>query len=396
MKKIIFTVTNDLTYDRRMLRICTSLAKAGYEVLLVGRMMPNSQVFENQCFKSKRFNLIFNKGKFFYLEYNIRLFIWLLSQRFDIICAIDLDTILPCFLAHILRGGKKMVYDAHELFTEVPEVIRRPTVRKIWLGLERFVVPKLQHCYTVSQSVADEFERRYGVKFELIRNLPKRIANVASASAEPVVSDLSEPVKTASAVVNINKTDKSVETSSAEAEATILYQGSLNEGRGLETTIEAMHDIDNAVLWLAGEGDLSEILRGMVKAQKLERKVKFLGYILPEKLPAITAQAHIGIQMSEDKGLSYQLSLSNKFLDYIQAGVPQICTRFVEYERLNEQYHIAILIDKTDKHLLTQAVNRLLNNKTEYEKIKNNCLRAAEKLCWEEEEKRLIAFYNRL
>ena len=105
MKKIIFTVTNDLTYDRRMLRICTSLAKVGYEVFLVGRKIDNSQLFENQYFKSKRFNLIFNKGKFFYVEYNIRLCIWLLFQRFDIICAIDLDTILPCFLVHILRGG---------------------------------------------------------------------------------------------------------------------------------------------------------------------------------------------------------------------------------------------------------------------------------------------------
>jgi glycosyltransferase involved in cell wall biosynthesis len=379
MKKIIFTVTNDLTYDRRMLRICTSLAKAGYEVFLVGRKMDNSQVFDNQYFKSKRFSLIFNKGKFFYLEYNIRLFIWLLFQRFDIICAIDLDTILPCFLVKILKGieiptksglrggdwlGKTMVYDAHELFTEVPEVIRRPTVRKIWLGIERFIVPKLQHCYTVSQSVADEFERRYGVKFELIRNLPLRRNVSLPITHNPL------PI--------------------------ILYQGSLNEGRGLETAIEAMHDIENAVLWLAGEGDLSHILRGMVKDQKLEKKVIFLGYILPEKLPAITAQAHIGIQMSEDKGLSYQLSLSNKFLDYIQAGVPQICTRFIEYERLNEQYNIAILIDKTDKNSLIQAINRLLNDKIEYDKIKNNCLIAAEKLCWEEEEKQLIAFYNRL
>ena len=388
MKKIIFTVTNDLTYDRRMQRICTSLSKADYDILLVGRKMNDSQPFDNQCFKSKRFNLIFNKGKFFYLEYNIRLFFWLLFQRFDIVCAIDLDTIVPCFFTSILRGGKTMVYDAHELFTEVPEVIRRPRIRKIWLGVERFIVPKLKHCYTVSQGVADEFERRYGVKFELIRNLPKRIANVASASAEPV--------STASAVVNLTATDKSVETGSDKSEAIILYQGSLNEGRGLEVAIEAMHDIDNAVLWLAGEGDLSGILRGMVKEQKLDNKVKFLGYILPDNLPNITAQASIGLQISEDKGLSYQLSLANKFLDYIQAGVPQICTRFVEYQRLNEQYDIAILIEKTDKTLLTQAINRLLNDKTEYEKLKNNCFSAAKKLCWEEEEKRLIAFYNRL
>ena len=380
MKKIIFTVTNDLTYDRRMQRICTSLAKAGYEVLLVGRELKDSQPFDNQYFKRKRFKLIFNKGKFFYIEYNIRLFFWLLFQRFDIVCAIDLDTILPCFLVKILsewtpmkRGGKIMVYDAHELFTEVPEVIRRPTIRKIWLNIECFVVPKLKHCYTVSQSVADEFERRYKVKFHLIRNLPLRTMDNGQRTMNNC------PLSIVHCPLSI-----------------ILYQGNLNEGRGLETAVEAMEDIENAVFWIAGEGDLSEILRGVVKQKKLENKVKFLGYILPENLPQITAQATIGLHISEDKGLSYRYSLANKFLDYIQAGVPQICTQFIEYQRLNEQYDVAILIDKTDKAMLVEAINRLLNDKIVYKKLKDNCLRAAEKLCWEEEEKKLIAFYNQL
>jgi glycosyltransferase involved in cell wall biosynthesis len=395
MKKIIFTVTNDLTYDRRMHRICTSLAKAGYDVLLVGRELKNSQPFENQYFRSKRFTLFFEKGKLFYLEYNIHLFFWLLFQRFNIICAIDLDTILPCFLATSLRGTKQskgdkgdktMVYDAHELFTEVPEVIRRPTIRKIWLKLEQSIIPKLKHCYTVSQSIVEEFERRYQVKFELIRNLPQR--NVASASAEPV--------KTTLALETLIKTAKTISTSSAKSEAIILYQGSLNEGRGLETAIEAMLNIENAVLWLAGEGDLSAILRGLVKEKALENKVNFLGYIKPDELPSITAQATIGLNLLEDKGLSYQFSLANKFLDYIQAGVPQICTQFIEYQRINKQYEVAVLIEKTDITSLTQAIIRLLNDKTEYNKLRNNSLRAAEKLCWEEEEKRLIAFYNRL
>jgi glycosyltransferase involved in cell wall biosynthesis len=363
MKKIIFTVTNDLTYDRRMQRICTSLVKADYEVVLVGRKLKNSQPFDNQYFRSKRFSLFFNKGKLFYLEYNFRLFFWLLFQDFDIVCAIDLDTILPCFLVKILRGGKMMVYDAHELFTEVPEVINRPLVRKIWLGVECFVVPRLKHCYTVSQSIAEEFERRYNVKFDVIRNLP------LSGQSPTFNLQPSTPI--------------------------ILYQGSLNEGRGLETAIEAMQGIENAVLWIAGEGDLSEVLRGMVKEKGLENKVKFLGFIKPENLPSLTAQASIGLNILEAKGLSYQYSLANKFFDYIQAGIPQICVQFIEYQRLNTPYEVAVLIEKTDKTLLIQAIRLLLNNKIEYDKVQKNCLTAAKILCWEEEEKRLIAFYNR-
>jgi glycosyltransferase involved in cell wall biosynthesis len=395
MKKIIFTVTNDLTYDRRMHRICTSLAKAGYDVLLVGRKLKNSQPFENQHFKSKRFTLFFNKGKLFYIEYNIRLFFWLLFRRFDIICAIDLDTILSCFVVLSVRGTKQrrwggtMVYDAHELFTEVPEVIQRPKVRKIWLALERFIVPKLKHCYTVSQSIVEEFDRRYQIKFDLIRNLPLRTTDNGQRimdNGQRIMDNDVCPLSVIHCPLSVVRCPLSI----------ILYQGSLNEGRGLETAIEAMHDIENAVLWIAGEGDLSEVLGGMVRAQNLDNKVKFLGYIVPDELPSITAQATIGLNVLEDKGLSYQFSLANKFLDYIQAGVPQICTQFVEYQRINEQYEVAILIEKTDKALLTQAINGLLNDNNAYKKLQNNCFRAAEKLCWEEEEKRLIAFYNRL
>ena len=41
-KKIIFTVTNDLVYDRRMMRIGESLVTEGYEILLVGRCLNDS------------------------------------------------------------------------------------------------------------------------------------------------------------------------------------------------------------------------------------------------------------------------------------------------------------------------------------------------------------------
>ena len=387
--RIIFTVTNDLVYDRRMIRIGESLATEGYEVLLVGRQLNDSQAFNNQWIKHKRFKLFFNKGKFFYLEYNLRLFFWLLFQRFDIVCGIDLDTILPCFLVSILRGRKPCVYDAHELFTEVPEVVRRPMIRRIWLGVERFVLPKLKYCYTVSQSVADEFDRRYNVKFEVIRNLPNR-APITQAPRPPKGESAHHPSPPTSkgGVHPLPITHYPLPI--------ILYQGNLNEGRGLETAVEAMLYIENAELWIAGDGDLSSILRGMVKELKLENKVKFLGYVQPKDLADITQQAVIGLHISEDKGLSYQYSLANKFLDYIQVGVPQICTQFIEYQRLNDEFNVAILIEKTDMSLLLNALNKLLNDTELYRTLQQNCIKAAVVLNWEMEEKKVIEFYSRI
>ena len=198
----------------------------------------------------------------------------------------------------ILRG-KKCVYDAHELYSETPEVIRRPMIKKVWLSVEKFIVPRVKYRYTVSQSVADEFERRYGTKFELIRNLPFR------------------------------QTDSSFITHHSSLKNIILYQGNLNEGRGLEASVEAMQYLDNTELWIVGDGDLMFLLRGMVSDLTLENKVKFWGYVEPKDLPAITAQATVGLNIAEGKSLSYQYSLSNKTTDYIQAGLPQIFINFV-------------------------------------------------------------------
>ena len=96
MKHIYFTVTNDLSYDQRMHRICHSLAANGYLVTLVGRRLKTSLPLPSKSFEQKRLSCFFNKGFLFYLEYNTRLFFYLLGKRMDTVCAIDLDTILPC------------------------------------------------------------------------------------------------------------------------------------------------------------------------------------------------------------------------------------------------------------------------------------------------------------
>src|SRR6476620_6471580 len=97
MFDIILVVTNELSYDQRMSRICTSLALAGYRVLLIGRNTKRSIPLAPQPFQQKRLNLLFSRGKLFYLEFNIRLGVYLALKKSRVLCAIDLDTILPCY-----------------------------------------------------------------------------------------------------------------------------------------------------------------------------------------------------------------------------------------------------------------------------------------------------------
>jgi hypothetical protein len=127
MKRIVFTVTNDLCYDQRMERICSALAENGYDVCLIGRADKNSNALDKRSYEQQRIICSFEKGKLFYIEYNFKLLWKLLFTKTDIICSIDLDSILPGYLASLLRG-KTIVYDAHEYFTEMEEVVSRPII----------------------------------------------------------------------------------------------------------------------------------------------------------------------------------------------------------------------------------------------------------------------------
>src|SRR5262245_33136170 len=117
MNRLIFIVTNDLAHDQRMERICTSLANVGYSVRLIGRKTKTSTALSQKPYEQKRIPVVFTKGKSFYIEYNFKLFFYLLFTKVDLLTAIDLDTILPAYFISKIKGAKR-VYDAHELFTE--------------------------------------------------------------------------------------------------------------------------------------------------------------------------------------------------------------------------------------------------------------------------------------
>ncbi len=361
MKRIIFTVTNDLNYDQRMIRICSSLAGTGYRVLLVGRAKKDSPELIKQSFEQKRLGCYFEKGFAFYAEYNIRLFLYLLFSKADAFCCIDLDTMLPVYFIGKLRG-KKLVYDAHEYFCEMKEVVTRPRVYKVWNLVEKTFVPKFKNGYTVSKAIAGDFFIKYRVNYELIMN-----------------ATLLKPMN------GIPK----------KKEKYILYQGAVNEARGLEFLIPAMAHID-ATLHIYGDGNYLEQSRALVRSCQMMNKVFIHEKVLPSELEEITRHAHIGLNLVENNGLNQYYSLANKFFDYMHALVPQVTMNFPEYRRINDQFEIAVLIDDLQEKSIIAGINSLLNNKEEYAQLMQNCIKARELFNWQNEEKKLINFYKNI
>ena len=362
MKKLIFCVTNDLVTDQRMMRICRTLCNAGFEVEIVGRKKKNSKPTLERSFKQTRLNCFFEKGKLFYLEFNIRLLFYLFFNRFDIAGSVDLDTIVPVFVASKLKS-KPATFDAHEYFEEVPEVTNRKMVKRIWSKIGEVFIPKMKLCYTIGSALAEIFKQKYKIPFHVIRNMPmqKDISKV-------MVPLIAQPY--------------------------MLYQGALNEGRGIEQMIQIMKFLPEYRLILAGDGDLADYLKQMVSNLELEKRVLFVGNLHPEQLDSYTAGAYIGLNLLENKGLSYYYSLANKFFDYVQFGVPVVTMKFPEYVALNEQHEVAILLPDLEAETLKSALKSLHDDIHLHQRLRMNCMMAAKEWHWENESVMLTQLYK--
>ncbi|ULQ53837.1 glycosyltransferase [Flavihumibacter fluvii] len=358
-RKIIFTITNDPDFDQRMQRICSSLHEAGYRVVLAGRKMREG-AGNAPAYRVKRMRCIFHKGPLLYAEYHIRLFTWLLFQPADILCAIDIDTILPVYFTSILKGSKR-VYDAHEYFSELKEVVTRPSIQRWWKRIEDFAIPRFPVGYTVGQQIATVFKNQYGVDYSVIRNVPNKQENIIPA---------------------------------AKRRRAILYQGAINEARGLEYLIPAMENID-AELHIYGSGNFESACFALVNKLALHDKVKFFGMVAPTVLQEITPCYLVGINLVEPVGLNQYYSLANKFFDYIHGAVPQVTMNFPEYALINENAQVAILLDDLQTGQIATAVNLLLHDVVLYEKLVENCARLRDIYCWELEKNRLLEIYEK-
>jgi glycosyltransferase involved in cell wall biosynthesis len=286
----------------------------------------------------------------------------LLFKRLDLLCAIDLDTILPVLFISVIRG-KLRVYDANEYFTEQKEVYERQTIFRIWSLIEKWSVPKFRLGYTVNQHLADLYYQKYQVEYQVIRNIS------FSYSLKNIDNE------------QINKF--------------VLYQGAVNHGRCFEQLIPAMKIIDIPLV-IAGEGNFLEETKDMVRRYDVANKVQFKGRLAPLELRELTQRAYIGLTLFEAKGANQYYSLANRFFDYMMAGIPQVCVNYPEYAQINDQYQFAYLIPDTKPETIAQAINNLLTDAVLYQQLRSNCLNAREILNWQNEEHKLLNFYSKL
>ena len=391
---IIVAVTNDLVTDQRVDRTCRALTADGWRVTLVGRRLPHSPELAPRGYAVHRMRLLFRRSAAFYAEYNIRLFLLLLFSRADAVFSNDTDTLAACCLAARLRC-KPLYYDAHELFPDVPELQGRPRVQNVWKWIERKALPHVTHAFTVSQSVADEYRRRYGIDMTVVRNVPERMENGKWRMENGMPHQ-------------DNNATGNMPSQFSILNSQLLYQGAVNIGRGIREMIDVLPLLPDCRLVVAGDGDLLEQMKAYAAAQPWHDRVEFLGRVQPDRLRALTAQATLGLCLLEDLGLNYRYSLPNRIADFAQAGVPVLATDFPEIRHVIEEYGTGTLVEPLPAEKEGEAYRQYLARLAEAvraslrhwrdlpeQEYRRRFARAADELNWQHEQKKLLAAIHR-
>jgi glycosyltransferase involved in cell wall biosynthesis len=368
--KAIVSVTNDLFTDNRVNKVCLFLQDQGYDVLLVGRLLPESQALDRP-YKTTRMRLLFRKGAKFYAEYNLRLFFLLLFRKADLLVSNDLDTLLANYCASRLKKSCKLVYDSHEYYTEVPELMNRPRVKAVWERIERSIFPKLKWVYTVNQSIAQRYREKYTIDVKVVRNSAPRY----QPEHQVTKKELGLP----------------------EDKFILILQGAgINVHRGAEELIEALKLMGDVLLLIIGDGDVIPQIKKNVIEYDLQNKVRILGKKPYLEMMQYTVHADLGFTLDKANNLNYRFSLPNKVFDYIQAGTPIICTDLPEVRKVVEGHDVGLILNELTPESIAFAVNTLRNDQERLSELKLNCKRAAEKESWEGECEILKTIYPKV
>lgn len=366
--RAIISVTNDLTTDQRVDKVARTLCTLGYSVTLTGRRKSDSHSLAPRSYETNRFILLFEKGPFFYAEYNIRLFFYLLRNKASVFVANDLDTLPASFLASKVTRTH-LVYDSHEYFTEVPELSGRPVVKKTWKMIEQLIFPRLHYIFTVNDSIAGIYRSVYQKEIHVLRNVPESGRLPALLSR----AELGLP----------------------ETKAILLLQGAgINIDRGAEEAVLSMEYLEDVLLLIIGGGDIIDQLKKTVNQMGWQDKVWFLPKQSYERLMQYTQCADIGLTLDKDTNLNYRFSLPNKLFDYIIAGVPVLASPLPEVRKIMDHYEIGMTISNHKPDHIAFMIKTMLSDKKQLEKWKENLKLAASELCWEKEAVSLADVYK--
>lgn len=346
---ILITTISDPFYDPRILKTAHSLAQNGHNVHIIGCVRhPAKEIALHLNITISRIERKFLSGKQFYLWWNKFLISHTKSLDFDLLISIDLDTAIAGYRIQANRTCKWII-DAHEWFSELPEVIHRPFTRMVWKKLEQYLVPKADALITVSNGLADYYKSVGQPSVYTIFNYP-----------------------------NILPPDNK----NTSFNNSVIYKGVFNIGRCLEDLV-TVGQSSSFKVEMIGYGDIEQELHKLNK----HNSVLFHGKQYGTAAQEIMKTAGVGFNVLKNQGNSYYYSMANKFFEYAQLGIPSINSNFPDYSEKLQEFNVGEVIDPNNIDDYSKTIHHILENREQYSKA---CISASKVWNWEAQESQLI------
>lgn len=337
MKKVCHVISGYYRTDARVFqRQCKSLAKGGFEVcLLTNDGQPNELIEGIKVYATDKY-------------WNNRLKVLLFANSQFIKKAIEINAdiyqlhspeLIPLGLK-LKKLGKIVVYDAHE---DMPSHI----LEKEWIPfLFRRVVSILIAKYM--KNALSRYDEIISPHSHVVKYLKKISNNVNLIANFPLVN-----------------TDYKFDYNDYKKNENLMcYSGTVYSYSNQEAILDAMSKIQNVEYQIAGYIDPNHLEN--LSNHTSFKKVKFLGRIPWNDLPVFYQNSILGLVIYDYKlNLGYKLGSygTNKLFEYMEAGLPFICTDYDLWKEIVDKYDCGICVEPNNSKQIEEAVLFLINNK---------------------------------
>lgn len=372
-KRVVSLLFSNYKNDNRVYKMATSLAENGYDVTLLALCYGGVLEHETQGKVAVRriklrSGVLPNGNKIFgsikYLEFIFRI-IWA-YRKADIWHCNDFKPFMVGVLARFFNRKLKLVYDCHELESERNGVTKFE--RKLVLKIEKWFI-RNHFVIHVSEGIKKYYKSKYGTddaKTEIILNTPHTSAYVKS-------NVLKEKLK-------LTSDDK-----------LYIYQGGLMKGRGIEMLLTVFSELSDFHIAFMGYGVFEEKIK---LASKVNGNIHFVPAVPYDEVVAYTSSADYGLISVENICLSYYYCMPNKLFEYAQAEIPILVNALEDCRSFVEGNGIGVAVKEETPESWREAVIEL--SKRDKSEFTENLKKVKEIYSWQNEEKKLLEFYNKV
>ena len=374
-KNILALTTKEIANDNRVINYTNALASHGHQVSLI---CPDSRKQTTTYYQfstvyislfAQRLPSFFVFNLFKTLEFIFRSVFRAKKIKCEAIHANDLQgLVVASLIKRLAHKDAAIVYDAHEYETEANGI--KGFRKKIYQFLERKLIKEVSGVITVSDTIANEYVRLYGIESPtVLLNVPK------------ITRDTGKKYNLFREKLKI-RPDQRI----------FLYQGYLMPGRGVEILLKTFSklDSDKIVIVFMGKGKLKEL----IDDYREQGNIYFHDFVDPNEFLNYTSSADVGISFIQDISLSDRYCLPNKLFEYISCGLPVICSNLPEMKKLVETNKVGVVANENTEEGFKNAVD-LMNSK-DLDFFKANTSATSSKYSWLLQEEKLIQLYNRL